>query len=64
MAAIMKAWRYNSTKGGLEKNLKLDDATPVPTITDNDMLIQVHAMALNPVDHKVEPTKCGVRDTS
>ncbi|KAF1850252.1 uncharacterized protein K460DRAFT_269400 [Cucurbitaria berberidis CBS 394.84] len=41
------------TKGGLEKHLKINDATPVPTITDNEILVQVHAMGLNPVDHKV-----------
>lgn len=49
----MKAWHYNSTSGGLEKNLHINDAAPQPTITDNETLVEVHAMALNPVDHKV-----------
>ncbi|CAA9966079.1 Reticulon-4-interacting protein 1 mitochondrial [Pyrenophora teres f. maculata] len=53
MASTMKAWQYNSTKGGIEKNLQLNDAAPQPTLFDEQILVQVHAMALNPVDHKV-----------
>ncbi|CAO2647597.1 Nn.00g085190.m01.CDS01 [Neocucurbitaria sp. VM-36] len=53
MAQTMKAWQYNSTKGGIEKNLKINDAAPLPTITDNELLIRVHAVGINPVDHKV-----------
>ncbi|CAG5141560.1 uncharacterized protein ALTATR162_LOCUS967 [Alternaria atra] len=49
----MKAWQYNSTKGGIEKNLQVNDAAPQPTLHDEQILIQVHAMAVNPVDHKV-----------
>lgn len=53
MAQTMKAWQYNSTRGGLEKNLHVNESAPQPIISDNDLLIQVHAMALNPVDYKV-----------
>lgn len=49
----MKAWQYNSTSGGVEKNLELNHVAPQPTISDNEVLVEVHAMALNPVDHKV-----------
>lgn len=49
----MKAYQYNNTKGGIEKNLHINDAAPRPTISDSEILVQVHAMALNPVDHKV-----------
>ena len=53
MASTMKAWQYNSTKGGIEKNLQINDAAPQPTLHDEQILIQVHAMAIDPVDHKV-----------
>lgn len=49
----MKAWQYNSTAGGIEKNLQINDAAPQPAIHDEQILVQVHAMAVNPVDHKV-----------
>jgi alkaline phosphatase D len=53
MASTMKAWQYNSTNGGIEKNLQTNDAAPLPFIHDEQILVQVHAMALNPVDYKV-----------
>ncbi|KAL6709855.1 hypothetical protein ACN47E_000640 [Coniothyrium glycines] len=53
MAETMQAWQYSSTSGGLEKNLHLNRSAARPTISANDILIRVHAMALNPVDHKV-----------
>lgn len=49
----MKVWQYDSVAGGLEKNLKINDAASQPTIGDDEILVQVHAMALNPVDYKV-----------
>lgn len=52
MTSTMKAWQYSSVSGGVEKNLQLKDDVPQPTITDNEILVQVHAMALNPVDYK------------
>ncbi|KNG50814.1 hypothetical protein TW65_01792 [Stemphylium lycopersici] len=53
MTSTMKAWQYNSTAGGIEKNLQINDAAPQPAIHDEQILVQVHAMAVNPVDHKV-----------
>ncbi|KAH7397373.1 chaperonin 10-like protein [Pyrenochaeta sp. MPI-SDFR-AT-0127] len=53
MAQIMKAWYYNSGSGGIEKNLRINDNAPQPIAGDNEVLVQVHAMALNPVDFKI-----------
>lgn len=53
MAFTMRAWQYNSTKGGIEKNLQINEAAPQPVLHDEQILVQVHAMAINPVDHKV-----------
>ncbi|KAI4660770.1 uncharacterized protein J4E79_005338 [Alternaria viburni] len=53
MASTMRAWQYNSTKGGIEKNLQINEAAPQPVLHDEQILVQVHAMAINPVDHKV-----------
>lgn len=53
MAATMKAWQYNSTNGGIEKNLQINESAPLPFLHDEQVLVQVHAMALNPVDYKV-----------
>ncbi|KAJ4988282.1 zinc-dependent acohol dehydrogenase (reticulon-4-interacting protein 1) [Stagonosporopsis vannaccii] len=49
----MKAWHYDRIAGGLEKNLKINDAAPYPTIGDDEILVEVHAVALNPADYKV-----------
>lgn len=49
----MKAWQYDSVAGGLEKNLKINDTAAQPAIGDDEILVEVHAMALNPVDYKV-----------
>ena len=49
----MRAWQYDSVVGGLEKNLKITDTAAQPTIGDDGILVEVHAMALNPVDYKV-----------
>lgn len=48
----MRAWQYSSTKGGLEKNLKLNSAVPLPKPKPDQHLVQVIAAALNPVDYK------------
>ena len=37
----------------METNLKINDAAPMPAINETEVLVQVHAMALNPVDYKV-----------
>ncbi|KAM7218523.1 reticulon-4-interacting protein 1 [Rhypophila decipiens] len=52
----MRAWRYASAAGGLEKNLTLDPTVPTPSITPgstDELLIRVLATSLNPADHKV-----------
>lgn len=50
----MKAWLYNSTSGGLEKNIHLDTSARVPPAPRNDeVFIQVLSTALNPADFKV-----------
>ena len=48
----MRAWQYSSTKGGLEKNLKLNTKVPLPKPKSDQHLVQVLATCLNPVDHK------------
>ena len=47
-----RAWQFSSAKGGLEKNLKINEATPLPKRKPNQHLVQVLAASLNPVDHK------------
>lgn len=49
----MRAWQYDSVAGGLEKNLKINDAAPQPALGDDEILVEVHAIALNPADFKV-----------
>ncbi|USW49442.1 Putative GroES-like superfamily, polyketide synthase, enoylreductase domain-containing protein [Septoria linicola] len=46
-----RTWQFSSTKGGLEKNLKLNQ-TPIPQRKPNQHLVQVLAVGLNPVDYK------------
>lgn len=46
----MKAWQYDGVP--VEKNLRINDAATQPTIGDVEILVEVHAMALNPVDYK------------
>ncbi|KAF2168170.1 hypothetical protein M409DRAFT_21614 [Zasmidium cellare ATCC 36951] len=48
----MKAWQFTSTQGGIEKNLKLNPAAPLPKRKPDQHLVQVIAAALNPVDYK------------
>lgn len=48
----MRAWQYTSTKGGLEKNLKINSSVPLPKPKPTQDLVQVIATALNPIDYK------------
>lgn len=48
----MRAWQYSSTKGGLEKNLKINPSVLLPKPKPTQNLIQIMATALNPVDYK------------
>ena len=47
----MKAWQYSSTKGGLDKNLRLN-SVPLPTPKPKQHVVQILATALNPIDYK------------
>ncbi|KAF2194124.1 reticulon-4-interacting protein 1, mitochondrial precursor [Zopfia rhizophila CBS 207.26] len=50
----MKAWLYTTASGGLEKNLYQPAAgAPKPKISDDQILVEVLSMALNPADYKV-----------
>jgi NADPH:quinone reductase-like Zn-dependent oxidoreductase len=52
LPSTMRVWQYASTKGGLEKNLKLNAAAPLPKPKPSQHLVKVIATALNPVDYK------------
>jgi NADPH:quinone reductase-like Zn-dependent oxidoreductase len=53
----MRAWQYSTATGGLEKNLVLNEAAPLPTLSprlgDAELLIQVLSASINPADYKV-----------
>src|ERR1700744_4987566 len=51
----MKAWRYATTTGGLEKNLELKDIPKFDplTIPKDYVLVEVMYASLNPADYKV-----------
>jgi NADPH:quinone reductase-like Zn-dependent oxidoreductase len=51
-SSSFRAWQYTSVKGGLEKNLKLNPAAPLPTPNADQHLVRMIAVALNPVDYK------------
>lgn len=48
----MRAWQYSSTKGGIERNLKINPSARLPTPKRDQHLVQIIAIALNPVDYK------------
>lgn len=54
--ATMKAWQYSQVKGGMEKNLKLNNAAPLPPNAKSpgtdQVLVQVLSTSLNPADYK------------
>ncbi|KAF1953081.1 GroES-like protein [Byssothecium circinans] len=50
----MKAWQFTTASGGLENTLFMPaSGAPRPTITDDQVLVEVYSAALNPADHKV-----------
>ena len=53
----MKAWLFSQTAGGLEKNLKLNNAAPLPpkakSLAADQVLVQVLSAAINPIDYKL-----------
>ncbi|KAF2801090.1 reticulon-4-interacting protein 1, mitochondrial precursor [Melanomma pulvis-pyrius CBS 109.77] len=51
--ATMKAWQFSTTTGGLDKNLfRPADGATKPHISDDQILVEVHSVALNPADYK------------
>lgn len=56
----MKAMRFTTTTGGLEKNLTLDSSTPLPpnatALREDSTLIKVAYSSPNPVDYKLPET--------
>ena len=50
--STMRVWQYSNTKGGLEKNLKINPSAPLPKPKTDQHLVQIIAAALNPVDNK------------
>ena len=52
----MKAWQFSQTAGGLEKNLKLNNAAPLPpkakSLAADQILVQVFSATLNQIDYK------------
>ena len=57
MPKKMQAWRFSSTTGGMEKNLRLDGNAPLPksssSLHGDPVLVRVTATAINPVDYKI-----------
>ncbi len=53
----MKAWQFASASPTVEKNLKLNTSAPLPagstSLPADRILVQVLAVSLNPVDHKL-----------
>ena len=56
LPSTMKAWQFASPSPTLEKNLKLNTSAPLPanatSLPADQILVQVFAVALNPVDFK------------
>ncbi|KAK4986209.1 hypothetical protein LTR66_007935 [Elasticomyces elasticus] len=50
--STIRAYQYSSTKGGLDKNLEINLSAPLPKPKPDQHLVQVIAIALNPVDYK------------
>ncbi|KAK6087078.1 zinc-dependent acohol dehydrogenase (reticulon-4-interacting protein 1) [Seiridium cupressi] len=51
-AGTYRAWLYSSASGGLEYAIKLSDA-PLKPAGEDQILVKVHSVCLNPVDHKL-----------
>jgi NADPH:quinone reductase-like Zn-dependent oxidoreductase len=54
----MRAWQFSSTRGGIEKNLRLNTSAPVPAhdaraLGRDKVLVKILAASINPVDYKV-----------
>jgi len=53
----MRAWQWSVCSNTLEQAIQLNESVPIPTanrpLALGESLIQVHAVALNPVDYKL-----------
>ncbi|CAG5188108.1 uncharacterized protein ALTATR162_LOCUS11873 [Alternaria atra] len=50
----MRGWQFNSASGPMEKNLSIPSSgLPIPAIKKDEVLIESHATALNPIDYKI-----------
>ncbi|KAK6948841.1 hypothetical protein Daesc_008912 [Daldinia eschscholtzii] len=52
---VMKAWVYNSTSGGIEKNIRLVEDASLPfhsPLPKDSVIVKVHYSSLNPADYK------------
>ncbi|KAK5095361.1 hypothetical protein LTR70_003524 [Exophiala xenobiotica] len=48
----MRAWQYATVTNGFENSLKLNTSAPLPTPKQNQHLIKISSVSLNPVDYK------------
>ncbi|EHK97494.1 NAD(P)-binding Rossmann-fold containing protein [Glarea lozoyensis ATCC 20868] len=48
-----RAWQFSSAKGGLDKNLHINDSAAVPKPGPQQHLVQIIACAVNPIDYKL-----------
>src|SRR5690349_11074773 len=56
--SMMRAWQFSSTRGGIEKNLRLNNSAPVPAhdsraLGNDKVLVKIIAAGINPVDYKL-----------
>ncbi|KAK5048329.1 hypothetical protein LTR84_005999 [Exophiala bonariae] len=54
----MRAWQFSTTRGGIEKNLRLNESAPVPAhdahaLGHDKVLVKIIAAGINPVDYKL-----------
>lgn len=56
--STMRAWQFSSTRGGIEKNMKLNPSAPMPAhdahaLGHDKVLVKIIAAGINPVDYKL-----------
>lgn len=56
--STMRAWQFSSTRGGIEKNMKLNPAAPMPAhdvraLGHDKVLVKIIAAGINPIDYKL-----------
>jgi len=50
----IRAWQFTvPVSSGLENSMHLSTSVPVPSISDTQLLIEVHSTAFNPADYKI-----------